>query len=81
MKSPRMLSALPPLILPPQPCPHCGVSVGTCLPEPEPASLNFWERPDFPVHHRLCACKRCKPRTPEAEPEVDPAGVDPFRRR
>jgi len=50
-------------------CPTCGASHGTCLPEPEPGSLNFWERPDYPVHPRLCGCSTVSvpspsPRTP-----------------
>jgi len=64
-------------------CRHCGQSLGTCQPDPEPAARNFWERDDYPTHARLghapaCACRHCKPRTPATEAEADPAGVDPF---
>jgi len=59
-------------------CSACGKSLGTCFPEPAPTALNFWEREDYPLHHRLCACKRCKPRNPE---EPAPAKVVPFRVR
>jgi len=61
-------------------CPTCGASHGTCLPEPEPGSLNFWERPDYPVHPRLCGCKHCKRPKPEPE-DPAPTKVVPFRVR
>ena len=59
-------------------CASCGTSQGICLPEPIPEALNYWERDDYPQHHRLCACKRCKRPKPAPEGPA-PAKVVPFR--
>jgi hypothetical protein len=53
-------------------CAHCGASQGTCTPEPVIDYVPFWLRSDFPIHHRLCGCKRCKPRPQPPEAEAEP---------